>query len=377
MPKFLGAEEASIGPTRGPSESTRQGPVVGTAAKSLERLLPNARGIFLAEAETVVTRHGMDSGTWRELRLRVLSSSGVTFDRIVWVLALGNVKMGTEARVWREINPPEKRLKITADDFVVGRRYWFATADPSESRFYPQGVMNFWAADSVGVPAMLSEAIETDAYRWRPELRFPELGLTMGWLHESADSIMRLRIWKDGNLLWESSVRGVPGDVAYHRAYAYGPQIVEVGNTRPPSVEADSMILGKIRVRARLSAGNEYGVRPGIWQVITIYAGYTGRRLAASVMSDQSGGDELERVYVAYDPFSGQRIYERIQDTAGSGLKVDGFPAGTWRRKVERWIDPRTGHVDRELISLDAGGWKPVEHDVGLGASPVGCSSRD
>jgi hypothetical protein len=39
---------------------------------------------------------------------------------------------------------------------------------------------------------------------------------------------------------------------------------------------------------------------------------------------------------------------------------------GTFRRKVESWMDPLTGQVDRGLVSVDAGGWKVVDHDLGI-----------
>jgi hypothetical protein len=147
------------------------GVVSGPASDSVQALFPHARGVFLAEVASVEHsgRPGSDLGMSEGIRLRVISSTGVAPDGLWWVVALGNIPLKNHERVWRYYNPPERKLRITSQDFTVGRRYWFVTADPSERNFYPQGIMRYWPADSTVVPATIPRAVKTDAYRVSPK----------------------------------------------------------------------------------------------------------------------------------------------------------------------------------------------------------------
>lgn len=362
----LGAEATSTDPALAPGTPSHEGPVVGPAADSLERLLPHARGVFLAVPETVVYYGGgsTDIGRSQTVRLRVLSRSGVATDAIGTIVGIGNVKDPASVLKW--INPPERRLKITVEGLRLGRRYWFATADPSDYRFYPQGIMNYWPADSAGVPPSILQAVETNAYRWQPELRFPDLGVSFGYLVRG-DSTIALRVWKDRDMLWEHTVPGSALGAVLHRAYAFGWK-------RPTSVEADSVILASVAVRVQLRSGNEFGVRPGTWRVETIYRGYTGQRLAVSISIDDPQ-ERNERVYRSYDPKTGAVEYERFTDILVGRPQAPGIPDRASRRKVERWMDPATGQVVRELVFAHTNDWHAVDHDLGIAAGPVGFSS--
>jgi hypothetical protein len=348
-------------------------PVVGPAHSKLERLFPHARGVFLAQVDSIRRRDASasDGLITDERQFHVLAQSGVVPNALVWVLGGGFIKRDYNKPLPKAVS--YDRLKARPLDFVTGRAYWFVTADRADGEFYPLGIMGYWPADSLGPPDVLHQAVATDAYRWQIALWLPDQNTSVGWLGDPADTSLSFRVWSDTTLLWEQRASGTP--------YQYFDPITlaragSLGTYRPPFVEADSVMLVITRVRQDLLTRNEYGIREGAWGVVTIYREYSGTRLAVAIEADKPGGEEIERLYREYDPGTGRLVYERVQDTNGSGLKPVGLPPGTWRRKVERWIDPSSGRVQREVVSADAGGWKVVDHDIGIAASPVGCSSR-
>jgi hypothetical protein len=161
----------------------------------LERLGPRAAGVAQVEVVEIkeVDRRPGDGDLYLEVRLRILRGSGVRPGNIYITKARGGHQApGT---------PPFKPYgPVKFDTFKTGQRYWVAFSSPYDRKRFPQGVVGSWPDKEH--PQELEEAVRTDHYAHRP-LHDPESGLTFSYRAASDKKSWRVRMERDGKLLWE------------------------------------------------------------------------------------------------------------------------------------------------------------------------------
>lgn len=269
--------------------------------------------------------------------------------------------------------PPHPLFDIRPGDLRIGTQYWFVTACEAEGQIYPQFILRYWPADSVGLPAIVPQAVAQDAYRWHPEFH-READLTIGWQDAPRDTTSLVRAWRDHRLLWETKTNG---GLTHRLVDAWSlSRVGQLGYLRPPGPPDTEFVL-LAETRNTLPVPNEFGLGAGPWRIQTLFDALTGRRVAARVRADID--PNVERVYRAYDPISGRARYERIQDFLAHGGKPVGVGADSWLRRIERDMDPKSGRILNESVRAYDDGfhapgisdhWRPVEHDPGLAAGP-------
>ena len=355
------------------SARLRGGPVLGPLATKLDSMVPGARGVFLADV-TRISEHEatpVDGDRYQRVELTSIRATGVTKAKLYLVRESG----GFRPPVWyvdttaRQPAPrPPARFRVNPDEFSAGRRYWFATASLSDPR-YPQGIAGYWPVESTAVASLFEQVVLQDAYRWHPA-QWPE-GYVTGWFDDSLASVSRVRVWREKRPLWE---KRLPGALTHWLFEALSvSQTVALGNDLcPPGLFDGSSVL-LTEVRSKLDSVNVYGVRPGSWRLQQLHDMQSGRLVATRVRVDQL--PDVERVYQAYDSH-GRLIYERIQDSVPTGGSSVGADRESWLRRVERWLDARTGRETRLAVkrhaSLASGSdWLPVDVAKGLAAGPL------
>ncbi|MBI2804981.1 MAG: hypothetical protein HYX68_08370 [Planctomycetes bacterium] len=86
------------------------------------------------------------------------------------------------------------------DTFKKGERYWVAFASPYEWKRCPQGAVQSWPEKDA--PKLMEEAVRADYYAHRPFFD-PDSGFTFSHRSAQNQKSWRVRMERDGKLLWE------------------------------------------------------------------------------------------------------------------------------------------------------------------------------
>src|SRR5262249_12646863 len=143
-----------------------------------------------------------------------------------------------------------------------------------------QGVINFWPQDTPRIAKVMEEAIRNDRYHWKPQYD-PRTGLTYGHVIEADKKQWRVRVEKQGQVLWEKVVPGKK----IERGFSWG-----LWDNGYKGLPTDMPRCGHILVAEtgqRLEPQNEYGLPAGTYYVNTAYDPETGQRAAAWVSVHQ------------------------------------------------------------------------------------------
>jgi hypothetical protein len=361
----------------GAENSSHDGPSGATGfvlAARLDSLIPGASGVFLAEVSRIVERdeRPVDGDLYQDVSLISIRASGATRGSLVLIRATG----GYDPIMLMEPKPkrparPEPRFSLKPDAFQAGRRYWFATASDLDPR-YPQSVAGCWPADDNEITRLLARAVEQDAYAWHPEI-WPS-GYVTGWFDALDRSSSSVRVWVGGRLLWGKRLDGLLTRNLVEAWHVYRGK--ELGGLSPPGL-ADTANVLMAEVRTRLDSTNAFGLPGRTWRIQHLLDIRSGNVVASRVRVDQTSS--IERVYQAYDR-DGKLVYERVQDRLGTGGAAVGAEQEAWLRRVERWLEPRTGRVVREEVRRFATiptfygsttDWVLVDRERGLAAGPL------
>ena len=347
------------------------GPVLGTLATKLDSLIPGASGVFLAEVAGITERdqRSHDGDLFQEVTLRATRASGLTRKTLRLVRAYGGLSYGMFFPPESLPPPPPKpRFSLKPDTLELGHRYWFATGSNFDIR-YPQHIAGFWPVENAQIGEILERAVEQDAYAWHPET-WPS-GYLTGWFDDSLRSSSILRVWLPGRLLWEKRLEGL---LTHSIINWYVHRGDELAFMRPPLLPDTAMVLWA-EVRAVLVPQNSFGVPAGSYRIQHLMSMSSGRLVASRVRVDQDS--DFECVYQSYDR-KGRLEYERIQDYIKQGGRSFGGSEEAWIRRVDRWLNPRTGKPVREEVRRHAaptsdGGepWVLVDLKRGIAAGPL------
>jgi hypothetical protein len=267
----------------------------------------------------------------------------------------------------RDTIPPAVLMSPRPEQFQVGHRYWIAPIGNALEQVL------FWPDDSSAVARVLDEGVEQNAYAWRPKSW--KTSYITGVFDETDPPGSRIRLWRFGNLRWE---RHFEGALLYWYLQEAENQITP---QYWPGVERAGLIL-QIEVRAHLDSANVYGAPARTWIIDHMLQPDSGRLLASRLRMDSSS--DAECFYERYDK-QGRVVYQRIHDALPSGGKAVGSKSEAWVRRVERWLDPKTGRIKRTVVRRPVekkGSEGPyvnyvrVDRERGLAAGPVGLSGR-
>lgn len=268
--------------------------VCAVQASSVEELAPRTAGLWLAEVQEVVSfdERGGDGNKGVRIKLKKVKGSGAFYDTLTVVTEYGGLRPeGTPEPI-----PPNF---IRVNTFERGIYYWFAFASEHMLRRHPQWVVEFWSKGHKVEP-ILEKAVAGDVFRWTPQYD-PESKLVYGRLKTKDKREWRIRVEKDGNLLWEKRLQG-----EWPKGY------FDWRLHRPVEPNFDPPKCGKViiaTISTELPDDNEFGVPAGKVDLQTWYDAETGKRLVARLSHRPYGGWVLllRRVY---DPATGKVVKE-------------------------------------------------------------------
>ena len=290
-------------------------------------------GYLLGRSGDVTEHDGRpaDGNLYDLVRLKILRQSGMIGDTVTVVKAYGGLRPpGAQ--------PNKMPRPVLPGDLKQGRRYWLAFGSTSPSFNQWVSVIKFWPEDAPAAAKRLDQAIKDDLFVWNPQYD-PQTGLVCGHRIDSKKQ-WRLRVEKDGKVLWQKTV---PGTMA-HRSESWG--LWTGGRDGFP---AKMPACGKIMIAETavpLESGNEFGLSADTYYVCTGYDPETGQRLAAWVSRYQQG--QVDLVHREYDPKTGHPRRETCFETLDSGGLKAGAEAEKWWRKTVRTFDPDTGKATSE-----------------------------
>lgn len=306
----------------------------------LEKLAPRAAGVAQVEVVEVKEVDGrpMDGPLSVDVRLRILRGTGVTPTYVGIIKALG----GHQPRN----TPPFKPYgPVKFDTFKKGERYWVAFSSPYDSKRCPQGVVNSWPDKDA--PKDLKEAVRTDYYVHRP-LYDPESGLTFSYRAANDKKSWRVRMERDGKLLWEVDL---PGE-KYQDAYAEWrflnrsqvPDDVEYAKDNP------SGLFLFAETAHQLKDGNSYQLPAGKHRLRYALNADNGKTATIWVSRFDRSPASTPSVVQAFDPKTGRMRREERYDLLENGGLAAGAKEEQWLRKVVRTYDPKSGKLKAEEV---------------------------
>jgi len=311
--------------------------VAGLAAQagkqvSLDHLAPNASGVCLAEVIKVGDFGDVtgDGPYGVRVKLRMVRGSGEFRHTI-------DIAMGGG------FNPPKPKGPVWPDSLKKGKRYWLAFCSEAvdEWQKYEQGVINFWPAGTPRVAKAMEDAIRTHRYRWKPQYD-PKTGLSYGHLIEAEKKQWRIRVEKQGKVLWEKVVPGKKSK----RYDSWGLWDNGYGGFPAKLPRCGHLLVAE--TGQRLEAKNEYGLPAATYYVNTAYDPETGQRVAVWVSVHQ--GAYVDLVHRDYQPKTGKLRREDRFEWLAKGGRAAGALEERWWKKMARTFDLKTGQVTREKI---------------------------
>jgi hypothetical protein len=312
---------------------------LASAEPTADDLAPRAAGVALVRVVSVTERDSrpMDGPLADEIKLRIVRGSGEVPETLAIVKAPGGHPPPPGA-----VKPPPPKFSLKPGALKEGRRYWVAFSSPYEYRAYPEGVIAYWPEDDPKAAKVLDGAVKADRWKWHPHYD-PKTGLTCGRLIEPDKKRWQVRVWKDDEVLWETTVPGTPSK----RYYSWGFWDAGGPGGFPTHVPKSGRLLVTETALA-LDAGNEFGLPAGPYYLCTTFDPRTGKRLSACVTVLQDG--HSIHVQQAYDPGTGRPVREERFDWPKSGGRAVGARTDDWFRKVARTFDLETGRVTSEAV---------------------------
>lgn len=169
-------------------------------SERLEKLAPQAAGLAHVEVVDIkeVDSRPSDGPLYLDVRFRILGGTGIISEGVNIIKAIGGLRPPNA--------PPFKpHGPVKVDTFKKGQRYWVAFCSQYDWERYPQGVIKVWPDEDA--PKLLQEAIRTDHYAHKPEYD-PRSGLTHSYRTITGKPGWRVRMERDGKLLWEVKLPG-------------------------------------------------------------------------------------------------------------------------------------------------------------------------
>jgi hypothetical protein len=312
-------------------------PAANARAKEMETLAPHAAAVGLAEVTKLREEDSRpsDGDLAMIAELRFLKSSGEVPKEIYIVKEYGGLRPPPH-----EVEPSPLPGAVRPGSLINGRRYWFAFSSQYEqsSGKYPQGVINFWDEDAKEAEA-LAAAVREDRFAWNPQ-HYPVSGLTHSDFNSPEKKEWTIRVQKHGELLWETTRRGVKAK----RYLSFG--FIPARSLGEPQIAtADEFLLAEAAVA--LPEDNEYDLPAEDCYVKHAYTATSGRKAATWISKLQDG--YVERVFRMYDEEGRVRREER-SDYLTEGGGAAGGETEAWLRKTVRTFDPTTGEIESEEV---------------------------
>ena len=248
----------------------------------LDEKLERASGLALVEISSLTdfdryppaNPGGGYAPSWEKgwlVKFEILKSTGVTFEEQFFVTGIvyaGNFK-GKKDETFH-------KAAIDSASLKVGDRYWVAfvaSADTlnNDNGVNPYNVLLAKPESDKDASGLFEDAIEKDKFKWRPH-HFGKRGLSAGHLVTAKDQ-WKIRVWKEGKLVWEKSIPGSPGcfdsklDERYFWRYEQGPSSFP---------RTKSQLFAATTSNVRLDDENEYGLPKGTYCLKNYFDAYSG-----------------------------------------------------------------------------------------------------
>ena len=310
--------------------------------EQLEKLVPQAAGVAQVEVVDIkeVDMRPGDGPLYLDARFRILRGTGVTADNIHITKAHGGHSPPN--------TPPFKPYgPVKLDTFKKGERYWVAFCSQYDGMRCPQGVVNSWP-DKDG-PKLLEEAIRTDHYAHRPQYH-PTSGLTHSYRMEKNKKNWKVRMERDGKLLWEADL---PGEKFRGKRFDGEWRLLHREHWPSGLGQAEENRSGwylLAETTGRLESGNEYGLSAEEHRMTYALDADSGKTAAIWVTIMRLGPTSTPSVIQYFDQKTGKVRREERFDSFESGGLAAGGKEERWYRKLVRTYDPNTSQLKAEEV---------------------------
>jgi hypothetical protein len=313
-----------------------------TLGERVDQLVPHAAGVALVEVMDIkeVDARPSDGNLCLNVRFRILRSSGQVRDNVNIVKAYGGMGPANMPK-------PKPYGPVKPDTFRKGECYWIAFASQYDWKRCPQGVVNAWPEK--GGSKLLEEAIRADHYAHRPQYD-PQSGLTHSYRTEKDKQSWRVRMERDGKLLWEVHL---PGEKFRGQVFDGEWRLLRREQWPSGLGHADKNHSGLYlfaETAKRLEQANGYQLPAGNYRLTYALDADTGKTAAIWVSRVDASPTATPSVVQYFDLKTGKVRREERYGLLEKGGLAAGAKEERWLQKIVRTYDPKTSQFEGEEV---------------------------